>query len=78
MDSIAYHVTTLSKTKVIHLPILVAENIQDSKYVLWVLRSNVVPDLPQLQIHVEGHRIMVGRPRMDAGIQQRAGIHPVI
>lgn len=35
MDSIAYHVTTLSKTKAIRLPILVAENVQDSKYILW-------------------------------------------
>lgn len=35
MDNIAYHVTTLSKTKVIHLPILVAENVEDSKYVPW-------------------------------------------
>jgi hypothetical protein len=35
MDSIAYHVTTLSKTGVMHLPILVAENIEDSKYVSW-------------------------------------------
>jgi hypothetical protein len=35
MDSIAHHVTTLSKTKVIRLPILVAENIQGSKYVMW-------------------------------------------
>lgn len=31
MDSIAYHVTTLSKTKVMHLPIFVAENVEDSK-----------------------------------------------
>lgn len=35
MDSIAYHVTALSNTKMIHLPILVAENVQDCKYVLW-------------------------------------------
>ena len=34
MDSIACRVTTLSKTEVIHLPILVAENVQDSKCVL--------------------------------------------
>jgi len=33
MDNIAYHVTTLSKTQVIHLPILAAENVEDSKYV---------------------------------------------
>jgi hypothetical protein len=35
MDNIAYHVTTLSKTKVIHLPIFAAENVEDSKYVSW-------------------------------------------
>jgi len=35
MDNIAYHVTTLSKTRVIHLPILVSEDVQDSKYVPW-------------------------------------------
>jgi len=34
MDGISYHVTTLSKTKAIHLPIFVAENVQDSKYIL--------------------------------------------
>jgi len=34
MDSISYHVTILSKTKAIHLPILVAENVQDSRYIL--------------------------------------------
>lgn len=33
MENIAYNVTTLSKTKAIHLPILVAENVEDSKYV---------------------------------------------
>ena len=35
MDSIAYHVTTLSKTEVMHLPVFVAENIEDSRYVSW-------------------------------------------
>lgn len=34
MDNIAYHVTALSKTKAIRLPILVAENVEDSKQVL--------------------------------------------
>ena len=40
--------------------------------------SRCDPDLPQLQIRVEGHFIMVGRPCMDASIQQRADIRPVI
>ena len=35
MDSIAYHVTTISTTKTIRLPILVAGNVQDCKCVLW-------------------------------------------
>jgi hypothetical protein len=35
MDNIARHVTVVSKTKAIHLPILVAENVQDYKWVLW-------------------------------------------
>ena len=35
MDSIANHVTTLKKTKAIRLPILVAENVRDRKYVPW-------------------------------------------
>jgi len=34
MDTIAYRITTLSKTEAIHLPIVVAESIQDSKCVL--------------------------------------------
>ena len=33
MDSIAYRVTTFSKPEAIHLPVVVAENVQDSKYV---------------------------------------------
>ena len=59
MDSIAYHVTTLSKTKTVQLPILVAENIEDSKYVLRVY----IPILyltSQLQVCVKGHHIVVG------------------
>jgi len=39
MDSIAYHVTTLSKTKAIRLPTLVAENIQDSRSVSRAIAS---------------------------------------
>lgn len=34
MDTIAYRVTTLSRTEVVRLPIVVAEGVQDSKYVL--------------------------------------------
>ena len=44
MEDIAYHVTSFSKTKVIHLPILVAENVEDSKYVLIGLHSDMMPD----------------------------------
>ena len=34
MDSIANHVTTLKKTKEMHLPAFAAENVRDFKYVL--------------------------------------------
>ena len=46
MDNIAYHVTTLSGAKAMHLPILVPEHVQDCKYVVYMgPRSAVTPDL---------------------------------
>lgn len=39
MDNIAYHVTTLSGTKAIHLPILVTEHVQDCKSALKAITS---------------------------------------
>lgn len=47
MDAIAYRVTTLSKAKAIHLPILVSKSVQDSEYAM-SLRFNMRPDLSQL------------------------------